>query len=192
MCKTNKVFRQDYGHLLRLNGLCGGDLFSCSQHIINPRTPKPLTFSKNRLQGAKNRSNTSAVAKKKAQICECVQKKKSCIFACFKYLFKNAQIPEIFLNFFYRSIHNTYLNDFIKKNCKKTQKKKKKLHICKTNYNGYERFGGSQSRFFERNNGLGDIGNSESSRIESNAAAAPQKLNKCLPIIDTVCEMERE
>ncbi|KAL4587854.1 hypothetical protein LXL04_000728 [Taraxacum kok-saghyz] len=30
----------------------------------NPRTPKPLTFSKNRLRGAKNRSNISPVAKK--------------------------------------------------------------------------------------------------------------------------------
>ncbi|KAL4562540.1 hypothetical protein LXL04_034747 [Taraxacum kok-saghyz] len=29
----------------------------------NPRTPKPLTFSKNRLRKAKNRSNTSPVAK---------------------------------------------------------------------------------------------------------------------------------
>ncbi|KAL4584256.1 hypothetical protein LXL04_008852 [Taraxacum kok-saghyz] len=31
----------------------------------NPRTPKPLTFSKNRLRGAKIRSNISPVAKKK-------------------------------------------------------------------------------------------------------------------------------
>ncbi|KAL4573831.1 hypothetical protein LXL04_020650 [Taraxacum kok-saghyz] len=30
----------------------------------NPRTPKTLTFSKNRLRGAKNRSNISPVAKK--------------------------------------------------------------------------------------------------------------------------------
>ncbi|KAL4567944.1 hypothetical protein LXL04_023540 [Taraxacum kok-saghyz] len=30
----------------------------------NPRTPKPLTFSKTRLRGAKNRSNTSPVTKK--------------------------------------------------------------------------------------------------------------------------------
>ncbi|KAL4591451.1 hypothetical protein LXL04_004417 [Taraxacum kok-saghyz] len=30
----------------------------------NPRTPKPLTFSKNRFRGAKNRSNTSPVTKK--------------------------------------------------------------------------------------------------------------------------------
>ncbi|KAL4585696.1 hypothetical protein LXL04_010320 [Taraxacum kok-saghyz] len=33
----------------------------------NPRTPKPLTFSKNRLRGAKNRSNTSPVAKKNSE-----------------------------------------------------------------------------------------------------------------------------
>ncbi|KAL4578706.1 hypothetical protein LXL04_014835 [Taraxacum kok-saghyz] len=32
-------------------------------HIF-PRTPKPLTFSKNRVRGAKNHSNTSPVAKK--------------------------------------------------------------------------------------------------------------------------------
>ncbi|KAL4565907.1 hypothetical protein LXL04_030013 [Taraxacum kok-saghyz] len=38
----------------------------------NPRTPKPLTLSKNRLRGAKNRSNTSQVAKKipKKQLCK--------------------------------------------------------------------------------------------------------------------------
>ncbi|KAL4566117.1 hypothetical protein LXL04_030227 [Taraxacum kok-saghyz] len=33
----------------------------------NPRTPKPLTFSKNRLCEAKNRSNTSPVAKKNSE-----------------------------------------------------------------------------------------------------------------------------
>ncbi|KAL4561049.1 hypothetical protein LXL04_033211 [Taraxacum kok-saghyz] len=33
------------------------------------------------------------------------------------------------------------------------------------NYNHYERFGGSRSRSFEMNNGLGDIGNWESSRM---------------------------
>ncbi|KAL4561010.1 hypothetical protein LXL04_033170 [Taraxacum kok-saghyz] len=35
------------------------------------------------------------------------------------------------------------------------------------NYNHYERFGGSRSRFFENNNGLGDIGNWGSSRSRS-------------------------
>ncbi|KAL4574396.1 hypothetical protein LXL04_021225 [Taraxacum kok-saghyz] len=56
--------------------------------------------------------------------------------------------------------------------------KKKKLHICKSlkkisffrkkilaNCNHFKRFGGSRSRFFERNNGLGDIGNWGSSRV---------------------------
>ncbi|KAL4573547.1 hypothetical protein LXL04_020357 [Taraxacum kok-saghyz] len=87
----------------------------------NPRTPKPLTFSKNRLWGAKNRSNTSP----------------SHIY------------------------------------------KKKKLHICikiiffrkffSANYNDYKRFEGSQSRVFERNNGLGDIGNWGKSRSFENS-----------------------
>ncbi|KAL4576975.1 hypothetical protein LXL04_013076 [Taraxacum kok-saghyz] len=54
----------------------------------NPRTPKPLTFSKNRLRGL-----------------------------------KIAQIQA-------RSLYNTYLNGFVKKNLKK-KRKKKKLHICK-------------------------------------------------------------
>ncbi|KAL4587018.1 hypothetical protein LXL04_011667 [Taraxacum kok-saghyz] len=35
------------------------------------------------------------------------------------------------------------------------------------NWNDYERFGGSRSRFFERNNGLGDIENWRSSRSGS-------------------------
>ncbi|KAL4585815.1 hypothetical protein LXL04_010441 [Taraxacum kok-saghyz] len=44
---------------------CGGlGSFENSYISENPKTPKPLTFSKNRLQGAKNRSNTSPVAKK--------------------------------------------------------------------------------------------------------------------------------
>ncbi|KAL4574217.1 hypothetical protein LXL04_021043 [Taraxacum kok-saghyz] len=109
-------------------------------HIF-PRTPKPLTFSKNRLRGSKNRSNL-------------------------------------------RSIYNTYLKGFVKKNLKKNAKKK--LHICKNkkkvahmqklkkisffskffsaNFNDSKRFEESRSRFFERNNGLGDIGNWGSSR----------------------------
>ncbi|KAL4576444.1 hypothetical protein LXL04_012537 [Taraxacum kok-saghyz] len=121
----------------------------------NPRTPKPLTFSKNRLRGAKNRSNISPVAKNNfrkndfffSKNFAYVQKKILCICA--------------------QSLYNTYLKRFVKKKLKKNAKKKKfhictknkkKLHICK-------RF---RSRFFERNNGLGDIGNWGSSRGGSN------------------------
>ncbi|KAL4565975.1 hypothetical protein LXL04_030083 [Taraxacum kok-saghyz] len=39
--------------------------FENSYILENPRTPKPLTFSKNRLREAKNRSNTSPFLKKK-------------------------------------------------------------------------------------------------------------------------------
>ncbi|KAL4586101.1 hypothetical protein LXL04_010732 [Taraxacum kok-saghyz] len=118
----------------------------------NPRTPKPLTFSKNRLRGAKIRSNISPVAKKNFR-------KNDFFFS------KNfAYVQTFFLCICAQSLYNTYLKRFVKKNLKKkTQKKKlhictknkKKLHICK-------RF---RSRFFERNNGLGDIGNWGSSRI---------------------------
>ncbi|KAL4563243.1 hypothetical protein LXL04_027283 [Taraxacum kok-saghyz] len=74
----------------------------------NPRTPKPLTFSKNRLRGAKNRSNISPVAKfffrkndfffpKTLHMCKIFF-----LHMCTIVLFclKNAQIHEIFLNFF--------------------------------------------------------------------------------------------
>ncbi|KAL4562392.1 hypothetical protein LXL04_034594 [Taraxacum kok-saghyz] len=90
-------------------------------HIF-PRTPKPLTFSKNRLRGAKNRSNTSPVAKK-----------------------------------------NSEKTIFFYKNFEYVQKKIAHMHIF-TNYIDYEHFGGSRSRFFEINNGLGDVGNWGSSR----------------------------
>ncbi|KAL4578197.1 hypothetical protein LXL04_014317 [Taraxacum kok-saghyz] len=76
-----------------------------------------------------------------------------------------------YLKLFYRSPHNRYLKLHI---CKKKQKKLhiyknlKKNRICgfffSANYIDYERFGGSQSRFFERNNGLGDIRNWGNSR----------------------------
>ncbi|KAL4578503.1 hypothetical protein LXL04_014626 [Taraxacum kok-saghyz] len=79
----------------------------------NPRTPKPLTFSKNRLRGAKNRSNISPVAKKNfrkndfffSENFAYVQKKNLCICA--------------------QSLYNTYLKRFVKKNLKKKRKKKK-------------------------------------------------------------------
>ncbi|KAL4563878.1 hypothetical protein LXL04_027926 [Taraxacum kok-saghyz] len=75
----------------------------------NPRTPKPLTFSKNRLRGAKNRSNISPVAK---QISE-------------KTIFFSQKLC-ICANFFFvhMSLYNTYLKRFVKKNLKKNAKKK--------------------------------------------------------------------
>ncbi|KAL4567239.1 hypothetical protein LXL04_022816 [Taraxacum kok-saghyz] len=49
----------------------------------NPRTPKPLTFSKNRLRGAKNRSNISPVAKKNFRKNDFFFSQKLCICANF-------------------------------------------------------------------------------------------------------------
>ncbi|KAL4568292.1 hypothetical protein LXL04_023901 [Taraxacum kok-saghyz] len=97
----------------------------------NPRTPKPLTFSKNRLRGAKNRSNISPVAKKNFRkndfffpktlhMC----KKKIAYVHSFLFCLKNAQIHEMFLNFFYMSLYNTYLKGLVQKNLKENAKKK--------------------------------------------------------------------
>ncbi|KAL4563770.1 hypothetical protein LXL04_027815 [Taraxacum kok-saghyz] len=124
----------------------------------NPRTPKPLTFSKNRLRGAKNRSNISMVAKN--------------FFRKNDFFF----VQIFFFCICAQSLYSTYLKGLVKKNLKENAKKKKiaymhknkkKLHICKTNCNHYKRFVGSRSRFFERNNSLGDIGNWGSSRSRS-------------------------
>ncbi|KAL4582930.1 hypothetical protein LXL04_007491 [Taraxacum kok-saghyz] len=79
----------------------------------NPRTPKPLTFSKNRLRGAKNRSNISPVAK--------------FFFRKNDFFFQKLCICANFL-----SLYNTYLKRFVKKNLKKNAKKKE-LHICTKN-----------------------------------------------------------
>ncbi|KAL4583241.1 hypothetical protein LXL04_007809 [Taraxacum kok-saghyz] len=79
----------------------------------NPRTPKPLTFSKNRLRGIKNRSNTSPVAN------SFFFSKKTTFFS------KNLHI----------SLYNTYLKSFFKKIEKKNAKKK--LHIYKKKVNIY-------------------------------------------------------
>ncbi|KAL4560603.1 hypothetical protein LXL04_032756 [Taraxacum kok-saghyz] len=98
-------------------------------HIF-PRTPKPLTFSKNRLRGAKNRSILSPVAKKNFR-------KNNFFFS------KTLHMGKFFFLPICTSLYNIYL---------------------KANFNYYERFGESRSRFFERNNGLGDIGNWGSSR----------------------------
>ncbi|KAL4565499.1 hypothetical protein LXL04_029597 [Taraxacum kok-saghyz] len=106
----------------------------------NPRTPKPLTFSKNRLRGAKNRSNISPVAKKIFRKNDFffpknfayVQTFFLCICAQFFVLFQNRSKTRNFFKFFYRSLYNTYLKRFVKKNLKKNAKKKK-LHICTKN-----------------------------------------------------------
>ncbi|KAL4571405.1 hypothetical protein LXL04_018164 [Taraxacum kok-saghyz] len=98
----------------------------------NPRTPKPLTFSKNRLRGAKNRSNISPVAKKKfrkndfffSKNFAYVQTFFVCICAQFFVLFQNRSKTRNFFKFFYRSLYNTYLKRFVKKNLKKNAKKK--------------------------------------------------------------------
>ncbi|KAL4581851.1 hypothetical protein LXL04_006383 [Taraxacum kok-saghyz] len=76
----------------------------------NPRTPKPLTFSKNRLRGAKNRSNISPVAKKKFP-------KKRLFFS------KNFAYVQTFF-FVHMSLYNTYLKRFVKKKFEKKRKKK--------------------------------------------------------------------
>ncbi|KAL4577504.1 hypothetical protein LXL04_013613 [Taraxacum kok-saghyz] len=84
-------------------------------HIF-PRTPKPLTFSKNRLREAKNHSNTSPVAKKKSEktaffisktLHMCKKKLHMCTFFCF--VSKTLK----YLKFFYWSLYNTYLKGFI-------------------------------------------------------------------------------
>ncbi|KAL4568373.1 hypothetical protein LXL04_023984 [Taraxacum kok-saghyz] len=118
----------------------------------NPRTPKPLTFSKNRLRGAKNRSNISPVAKK-------FFRKNDFFFS------KNfAYVQTFFLCICAQSLYNTYLKRFVKKNLKK-KTEKKKLHICTKNKKKLHICKRFRSRFFERNNGLGDIGNWGSSRV---------------------------
>ncbi|KAL4568385.1 hypothetical protein LXL04_023996 [Taraxacum kok-saghyz] len=92
----------------------------------NPRTPKPLTFLKNRLRGAKNRSNISPVAKKNFR-------KNDFFFP------KNfAYVQKIFLCICAQSIYNTYLKRFVKKNLKKTQKKKKRIVMIKNVLEGSE------------------------------------------------------
>ncbi|KAL4592127.1 hypothetical protein LXL04_005112 [Taraxacum kok-saghyz] len=80
----------------------------------NPRTPKTLTFSKNRLRGAKNRSNISPVAKKNFR-------KNDFFFP------KTLHMCKLFFCAYvhsFLSIYNTYLNRFVKKNLKKNAKKK--------------------------------------------------------------------
>ncbi|KAL4584842.1 hypothetical protein LXL04_009452 [Taraxacum kok-saghyz] len=86
----------------------------------NPRTPKPLTFSKNRLRGAKNRSNISPVAKKNSEKTTFFFPKN---FAYFFVLFQNRSKTRNVFKYFYRSLYNTYLKRFVKKFLKKNEKK---------------------------------------------------------------------
>ncbi|KAL4562473.1 hypothetical protein LXL04_034679 [Taraxacum kok-saghyz] len=91
----------------------------------NPRTPKPLTFSKNRLRGAKNRSNISPVAKKN--------------FRKNDFFFQKLCICANFF-FVHMSLYNTYL-----KSCTYAQKIKKSCTYAKVKKK-YRFFG----NFFQR------------------------------------------
>ncbi|KAL4590234.1 hypothetical protein LXL04_003160 [Taraxacum kok-saghyz] len=117
------------------------DFFENSYIPENPRTLKSLTFSKNRLRGAKNCSNTSPIVKK--------IRKNILFFKNFAYVQKKICTYAYFQFCFF--LHMCIFQ-------------KKKL----ANYNYYERFGGSRSRFFEMNNGLGDVGNWGISQVLEN------------------------
>ncbi|KAL4579032.1 hypothetical protein LXL04_015167 [Taraxacum kok-saghyz] len=91
----------------------------------NPRTPKPLTFSKNRLRGAKNRSNIRPVAK-------FFFRKNDFFFPKTLHMFK--------LFFVHMSLYNTYL-----KSCTYAQKIKKSCTYAKVKKK-YRFFG----NFFQR------------------------------------------
>ncbi|KAL4566706.1 hypothetical protein LXL04_030828 [Taraxacum kok-saghyz] len=94
-----------------------------------------VNFLEKPTSGAKNRSNTSRVANFFSSEKMIFFFKNFAYFCFFEYMhissycLKNAQIPEIFLNFFYRSLYNRYFKGFFKKFLKKTAKEK--LHICK-------------------------------------------------------------
>ncbi|KAL4579339.1 hypothetical protein LXL04_015481 [Taraxacum kok-saghyz] len=137
----------------------------------NPRTPKPLTFSKNRLRGAKNRSNTSPVAK--------IFSEKTTFF------FKNYAYVQFF---FHICIFYVFVSKTLK--CLKIKRKKKvaymqkKKKVARRKNKKKNRFSekkknkriimiinvlkGPEVGFFERNNGLGDIENWGSSRVLGN------------------------
>ncbi|KAL4573249.1 hypothetical protein LXL04_020048 [Taraxacum kok-saghyz] len=109
----------------------------------NPRTPKPLTFLKNRLRGlkiAQIQARSEIFFSKKTtffsqKLCLCAKKKFAHVYIL-SFCFKNVQIPEIFFKIFYRSIHNTYLKGF-------------RIILIINVLEGHE------VGFFERNNGLG-------------------------------------
>ncbi|KAL4563718.1 hypothetical protein LXL04_027763 [Taraxacum kok-saghyz] len=123
-------------------------------YSLEPENSQTVNFFEKPISGAKNRSNTSPVAKKKMHIFSFISFAYVYI-SCF--CFKNAQIPEIFLKFFIE-LH------ICKKNLKNIVFSEKKIPA---NYNYYERFKGSRIRFFEMNNGLLDIGNWGSSQTAS-------------------------
>ncbi|KAL4572800.1 hypothetical protein LXL04_019585 [Taraxacum kok-saghyz] len=114
----------------------------------NPRTPKPLTFSKNRLRGAKNRSNISPIAKNFFRKNDFFFSKNFaymqtfflCICAQFFVLLQNRSKTQNFFKFFYRSLYNTYL-----KSCTYAQKIKKSCTYAKVKKK-YRFFG----NFFQR------------------------------------------
>ncbi|KAL4562852.1 hypothetical protein LXL04_026883 [Taraxacum kok-saghyz] len=108
------------------------------------RTLKLLTFSKNRLRGAKNRSNLRPVAKN--------------FFRKINFFF--SKTLHMCKKKFVHMCICTYANFF-----KKIAFFSKKISA---NFNDSKRFEESRSRFFERNNGLGDIGNWGSSRVLGN------------------------
>ncbi|KAL4564355.1 hypothetical protein LXL04_028416 [Taraxacum kok-saghyz] len=120
----------------------------------NPRTPKPLTLSKNRLRGAKNRSNTSPVAKKN---------------------FRKNDFLFLFLHMYLSVFQTKQKNLHI---CKKKKKiahmqsfSKKKSFFRKKNFATglvFERFLAPRSWFFEKVNGLGVLGFSVSLKLINN------------------------
>ncbi|KAL4565574.1 hypothetical protein LXL04_029676 [Taraxacum kok-saghyz] len=120
MVDTSEIARElkdEYGFLLKYIGQLSRDLLRT--HIY-PRTLKPLTFSKNRFREAKNRSNTSPIAKfffrkndfffKFLHMCNFFFYISS---FCFKYLI-------FFLKIFYRSFLNTFKRFWEKKAPKKS------------------------------------------------------------------------
>ncbi|KAL4583018.1 hypothetical protein LXL04_007582 [Taraxacum kok-saghyz] len=97
--------------------------FENSYSPENQRTSKPLTFSKNRLRGAKKRSNPNPVPKTN------FRKNKLCIYADFQILFLciYADFQLLFQKrsntFKYLSLNNTYIMGFGTKIRKKRTKK---------------------------------------------------------------------
>ncbi|KAL4573093.1 hypothetical protein LXL04_019886 [Taraxacum kok-saghyz] len=76
LLQTRELYKQFINNKSKLGS------FENSYIPENPKTPKPLTFSKNRLRVAKNRSNTSPVAKK-------ISEKETVFFKNFAFVQKN-------------------------------------------------------------------------------------------------------
>ncbi|KAL4579612.1 hypothetical protein LXL04_015766 [Taraxacum kok-saghyz] len=112
-CKYAKIKKNIGPEVGFLKGITSRS-FENSYIPENPRTPKPLTFSKNRLRGAKNRSNISPVAK-------IFFRKNDFFFP------KTLHMCKLFFCAYvhsFLSLYNTYLKRFVKKNLKKNAKKK--------------------------------------------------------------------